>query len=593
MKRKILFLCVLMWGIVTWAQTTTEFEKMVMERGLKEGVTDISDMNKVEMEEPRLAFVNLTGFTAMPTTKKTEKQGWMEVYDGHGRYFKKAVTLHAQGGYSLKHPKRNFVCHFCDSLWNEEGGTDFKIGDWVKQSSFHFKAFYTDFLRGIGEVGYKLYAQMVADRPPFWQRVGYEDGNPRARCFPDAFPCVVYLNGKFYGIFAWQLKKSRKNMNMQEDVATHIHLDGNLNDNNIFQGKINWNQFEVRNPKPLYAIEDTLYDGNQPKELMGDTCAKYRQASDSEEVKEIKERSNAVKQSIIQMSHYWKELEQLLESGANRKTMRQEIERRYEIGSLIDYYVLFYLQVNCDGTLKNWQWFTYDGQRWLVTPYDLDQTFGINLYGVVRPADHPIGSLTYGPFWWIHYYYQDEIRQRYHELRDSKVFDADNICQLADDWYERVGESFYEQERTRWPDSPCYGETICRSGWEVCDDWELYDDVPPHNSAYLYQAGDVCKLEGRLWRATTQVSGTKPYIRNSNIDTLQRLHGWISDRIAYLDAYWDYEPPIDGIANLDSSNPLRHLIGIYTLSGIKVDAPTQGIYIYIYSDGTNKKVLIR
>ena len=89
------------------------------------------------------------------------------------------------------------------------------------------------------------------------------------------------------------------------------------------------------------------------------------------------------------------------------------------------------------------------------------------------------------------------------------------------------------------------------------------------------------------------MSGTKPYIRNSNIDTLQRLHGWVSDRLSYLDAYWDYEPPIDGIANLDSSKPLRHLIGIYTLSGIKVDAPTQGIYIYIYSDGTNKKVLIR
>ena len=90
-----------------------------------------------------------------------------------------------------------------------------RIGDWVRQSSFHFKAFYNDFLRGFGEVGYKVYELMIADRQPFWNRVGYVDES-RARCFPDGFPCAVYLNGTFYGVFAWQLKKSRKNMNMKK-----------------------------------------------------------------------------------------------------------------------------------------------------------------------------------------------------------------------------------------------------------------------------------------------------------------------------------------------------------------------------------------
>ena len=36
----------------------------------------------------------------------------------------------------------------------------------------------------------------------------------QARCYPDGFPCVVYLNGAFYGIFSWQLKKHRDNMAM-------------------------------------------------------------------------------------------------------------------------------------------------------------------------------------------------------------------------------------------------------------------------------------------------------------------------------------------------------------------------------------------
>ena len=592
MRRKLLLLCAWMWGICVWTQTVTEFGQMVLDRGLKEGVKDLSEAKKVEMEEPHLAFVNLTGFTKMPTSKTAEQKGWMEVYDGRGRYFKKPVTLRGQGGYSLKYPKRNFVCHFCDSLWNEDEGADFKIGEWVKQSSFHFKAFYTDFLRGIGEVGYEVYEQMVEDRPPFWERVGYEDES-RARCFPDAFPCVVYLNGNFYGIYAWQLKKSRKNMNMEKEKATHIHLDGNLSDANFFQGVISWGQFEVRNPQPLYTIENTLYNGNKPKELIGDTCTTYFQADDTEEIRAIKERSNAVKHSVIQMSRYCKELEAMEDQGKDKATIREEVECRYEVGSLIDYYVLYYLQVNCDGSLKNWQWFTYDGQRWLVTPYDLDQTFGINLYGVVRPAAHGISNLTAGPFYWIHYYYQKDIRQRYAELRERKVFDADNINRLADDWYERVGEMFYQKEQTSWPDSPCYGAAICRDEWEVCEDWDLYDQVPSYQASILYQAGDVCKLEGRLWRAKTTVSGVRPYIRNSNIDTLERLHGWVADRIKYLDAYWGYEPSTDGIAEVEVSNPARQVSGIYTLSGMQVTVPVKGINIYMYQDGTKKKVLIR
>ena len=594
----------MLWSVGVGAQDKTEFEQLVAAHGLQEGVTDYSGVGKIEMEEPRLAFVNLTGFANMPTGKNTERKGWMEVYDGAGRYFKVPVTLRGQGGYSLKYPKRNFVCHFCDSLWDEENGLEMRIGEWVTQSSFHFKAFYTDFLRGIGEVGYKLYEQMVSDRSPFWERVGQADSNlpegefgsvtgSRARCVPDAFPCVVYLNGEFYGVFAWQLKKSRKNMNMKKGVAEHIHLDGNLNNDNIFQGNIKWSQFEVRNPQNLYDKEGELYNGNRPKELIDDLCETYLLPDDTPEVKEAKQRTVRVKQYIKQMSRYKKELDALVKEKADSATMKHEIERRYEIQSLIDYYVLFYLQVNCDGTLKNWQWFTYDGQHWSVAPYDLDQTFGINLYGVVRPAAHEIEPLVSGPFYWVHRYYQKEIRQRYHELRERKVIDAANINQLADDWYNRVGSDFYAKERQRWNASPCYCTTVCNTGWEACDDWELYGDVEPYYASYYYHAGDVCKLEGRLWRATMDRTSVKPYIRNANIDTIGRLHAWVKERIEYLDGYFAYTPTPNGIGMPSAAKAPRRLEGIFTLSGMKVDVPLpQGIYIFKYSDGTSEKKFI-
>ena len=593
MKNDFLLIFMFLIGVSCSAQDVTELEKMLLSRGLMKTVKDWSEEERVDMEEPTMAVINLTGFDKMPTTKREEKKGWVEIWDGEGNYFHKPVMLHGQGGYSLKFPKRNFSLHLCDIFWNEEGGAEVRIGDWVRQSSFHFKAFYNDFLRGFGEVGYKVYELMIADRQPFWNRVGYVDES-RARCFPDGFPCAVYLNGTFYGVFAWQLKKSRKNMNMKKYEVGHIHLDGDLNDKNLFGGNINWTQFEVRNPQQLYVKNGSHYDGNYPKELLDSKCAAFSLSDDAEDIKEDKRRTHEVKQSIIRLSQYGKELETLERKGLSEKEMRLEIEQRYEIESLIDYYLHYVLTYNCDGSLKNWQWFTYDGKRWLVTPYDLDQTFGINLYGVVRPANLPMERLTSGPFRWIDRYYQDDIRQRWYELREQGLVATEQIVAFADDWYERVGEEFYAMERMLWAESPCYNEAECNAGWEVYNDWSIYGDTKAYNAAVYYYAGDICKYEGRLWCATANVTGVKPFRRNANIDNLERLHVWIAERIDFLDNLWGYESRPTAIVEIaETSSSSRQLIGIFTLSGVKVKRPVSGVYIYVYSDGTTKKMLIQ
>ena len=518
-------------------------------------------------------------------------KGWMEVYDGNGIYFKKPITISAQGNYSLKFPKRNFVCHYCNDMWDEDKGAEVKIGKWVKQSSFHFKAFYTDFLRGIGEVGYKVYEEVVADRAPYWERVGYQDES-KGRCFPDGFPCAVYLNGEFYGIFAWQLKKSRKNMNMEKDVAEHIHLDGTLQDQSIFRGTIIWRDFEVRNPKGLYDKNGNQYNGNSPKELIDEKCANFDDEADTPDIRIAKDMTSKVKAYIMQMSKYWSELSSMEKEGASKEEMRDEIENRYEIESLIDYCVFFYFQANGDGSLKNWQWFTYDGKKWMVTPYDLDQTFGVNLYGAVRPATLGLDILVSGPFYWVYKYYQADLRERYKQLRDRGVFNAEFVCRIIDDWYGRVGEDYYAMEKAKWPDSPCYRDAECNSGWEVYNQWGNYSDTENYNVTQTYNAGDIVKLEGRLWRATKTVHGVRPYKVNANIDSLERLHGWVSDRIDYLDDYYAYVPTTDALEKVISREPNRQLIGIYNTTGIRLEQPQRGINIYQYSDGTTKKVLI-
>lgn len=559
------------------------FTELVERLCLDEDTVDLSACTDLQLDEPRLAYVNISGVNMWPSSKTTPLRAWMEFYDGHGNYFKKRILARAQGNYTLASAKKNASFVLCDENWEEVATADIKFGKWVPQDSYHLKAFYTDYIRGIGEIGYKVYERMQWDRLPFWVRGRYSNDS-QARCYPDAFPCIVYLNNTFQGIYAWQLKKSRRNMNQKKHTDTHIHLDGNIQNSSLFGGEINWKQFEVRNPDGLYDVLAQEYKRSSPRELIDANCDYFLDPDDDAEVRAGKVRSAKVKQCIQRLSRYHTELELMEKNGATAEQIRAEFEKRYDLASLLDYYILYYLIFNCDGSLKNWQWFTYDGLKWLVTPYDLDQTFGINLYGVIRPATLPIGDLTQGPFTWLVRYYPQAIKARYYELRNNHAIDARAIHEIIDYWMDRIGEDFYALEQVRWPSSPCYKDAECESGWEVCDQWELYVSAPNFVAMKDYKKGDVVKYEGRLWKATKAVSSKKPYTFNGNIDSRERLVEWVSDRIEYLDNLWGYIPSSLATTPAESG---RMLIGVYRLDGMKQEHSLQrGLTIYRYSDGS-------
>ena len=592
MKKIIVLLAIcLSECLVAFGQDFADFSQLVEVLQLNTDVKDLSESDDIKLPEPRLAYVNVTGITSFPATKSAIKACWMEVYDGNGNYFKKRANLHLQGNYSKRFPKTNFSCDFSENDWTEDKTPDIRFGNWVKQDGFHFKAFYTDFSRGIGEIGYKMFARLVEDRRPYWERGGYTKDS-KARCFPDGFPAIVYLNGKFYGIFAWQLKKHRKNMNMEKHDANHIHLDGSINNNSLFQGRVLWNQFEVRNPKDLYTKLGKEYDGDSPKELMDESSNYYNDSSDDKDVVESKKRSAQVKASILKLSGYDGELYKLVSSRAGTKAIKARFEACFDLESMLDYVVFFYYTANGDGSLKNWQWFTYDGNKWMVTPYDLDQTLGLGLYGQIRPSFFPIETLESGPFYWLNRYYKDEIQERWHQLRQSGMMTSETLVPIANDWCERIGENFYQLERQKWPDSPCYTDAVCNRGWKVSDRWEEYGNTKEFDNTTTYYAGDLAKLEGRLWEATATVRGVKPFIVNGDLDDLPRLQSWISDRIVFMDSYFAYSEQT-AIESLSAEEVDEEVVAIYTLSGVRVSKPSHGVFIYKYKNGTSRKVVVK
>lgn len=241
---------------------------------------DWSDKSLIYIPTPRYAVMNITGISRMPWAKLIDLHAWVEFWDMNGNYFKKRAIMNAQGNSSMGFVKKNFAMDFCDDAWIGDETPTIKIGDWVGQDSFHCKAYYTDFFRGVGVVTYQLFEQIVKtrgnmkDKP--WKKALIDmdaigtttksfgnaitddmelQTDTGALCHPDGFPVMVYFEGDFYGVFSFQIKKHRDNYHLKKKKVKHIHLDGDLYGANLWNGTVGWSGFEMRNPKALVYAE--------------------------------------------------------------------------------------------------------------------------------------------------------------------------------------------------------------------------------------------------------------------------------------------------------------------------------------------------
>lgn len=532
----------------------SEFEQRINDLKYDNNIIcDWSDSVEIKLPEPYCAYVNIIDDNeAMPTTKNENHHAYLELYDGNGNYLKKRIITNAQGSTSISFDKKNFTADFCNDEWIGDDTPNIKFGNWVGQESFHFKAYWIDYFRGVGAVGYKIFDQMTNSiGETIWQRVGHEGEHNKARCYPDGFPCAVFLNGKFEGIFSWQLKKHRKNMNMKKDEANEIHLDGFMDNTTLLVKTIDWSSFSVRNPKNLYTMNGEKYDIDNPKELIDETSEYYSLSTDSEKVKNQKIRSAQVKKSIKTLSGYYSVIDNLKKNKASNEEIKAKLREQIDVEGFIDYFLLSLITSNYDGFRKNWQWFTYDGKKWCIAPYDLDCTFGLLSTGTaILPADttyfgynHTIGGIARrGDMSHVITYFIDEIKERYAQLRNEGIFSTNNIMSLINNWRNRVSEVNYEKEWNRWPLCNCINETICNENWEPYYDWSLYSSVADWKENEVYEVGDFVKKSYRIWRATgTTETGVIPYILAGYKDSLQRINDWIEERISLEDSYLQYD----------------------------------------------------
>lgn len=447
---------------------------------------DWSENSKIQIPEPRLAFVNITNIVSMPTSKGQDMHAIFEFWDMQGNYFKKKVILNAQGNSSLGMPKKNFACDFCNDDWKGDDTFKIKFGNWVPQDSFHFKAFYADFFKGISMVGYKLFNEIELTRSSntnrIWKRallpsadiIGFGTKGMKsisdinilidngARCYPDGFPCIVHLNGSFYGVFSWALKKHRDNYMQIKSKPENIQLDGDIYDTFMYNGNIDWDVvngtkassgggtdgFEFRNPKSLICIDGTKYDADNNRKELIDSNSEHYDASNKSHVN-----TNKVKWYYKTLTTYIPTLKSMEEQGEETSAIRNKIQSFFDVDSLIDYLIFSDVVSNYDGFRKNWQWLTYNGAKWAVAPYDLDGIIGWNGWSEQSPDSERFGNTLDLPTGWVIKYFDTELCERYKELRE-KVLISTNIFGLLRNWSSRIGASNYDKDLSKWPQTP-------------------------------------------------------------------------------------------------------------------------------------------
>lgn len=516
--------------------------------------------------EPRCARINISGIDSMPTTKTTNAKAYFEMWDMQGNYFKKKVIVNAQGNSTMQYPKKSFACDFFDSDWDGDSFA-IKFGDWVAQDSFHFKAQYSDFFKGISIVAYKLVQEVWASRSPIysnpWKKAllsstniasgSYDNEsindlslqkNTGAKCIPDAFPCVVYLNGDFYGIFNWALKKHRDNYHLNKSSETNIHIDGGYQS---FLTPMNWKLVEIRNPKGLLTNVPTddgfeAYDGDSPKELLGTDTEGYDSNNKKHKL------SAQVKKSVLEFNSLARELNAM----TNENGGEVFLNKHYDIENLIDFYVLQYVLADED-IAYNWQWITYDGIKWFVCDYDKDRAFGqfFNCPGT-RPANQMLNAVDISsnnyPFKYIYTYHKSEIKQRYNELKELGLFTPKHLIDLVKNWFDRYSVEDIKLEYKKWSESPSNRDNnVNNEYWKIKSSYYSTQDENTYDNEKTYSVGETCAYgKGRhtVFECVKESVGNPPITKfYDNIpydlgyrDSIWRLIKYIQDRFVYIES---------------------------------------------------------
>lgn len=322
-------------------------------------------------------------------------------------------TVKLQGSSSVAYTKKNYTITF---------GSAMDVG-WGSQKKYCFKANYVDNSNALNVCGAKLWSQIVADRGTH-AAITHNAPNNGAM---DGFPCIIMLNGKFHGLYTWNIPKDKWAFGMGSSAIEYIVTAEQHSDQTKFR-----------------TTTDFATDANG-KAL--DFEIEYKQ-SDSVSDDTIKTSLNAMLTKISSLT------------GQNPPADAWDY---LDYGTAIDYMIFSALISNTDGVDKNFILTTYDGVKWWLNAYDLDSIMGNFWTGGSYYAPDDSDARNKTSFMWLagtsrlfNVLWNDhksDVIARYNALR-AGILSEEHVYMTLYNFCVRIPQVIIDEDNRKYPLKP-------------------------------------------------------------------------------------------------------------------------------------------
>ena len=316
------------------------------------------------------------------------------VYDDGSSPVSGFAEIKIQGTSSIDFVKKNYTLKFFE---DEELENKLKIDvGWGPQNKYCMKANWIDKTHARNVVSAKLASKMQ-------EKYGLLGQAPNNGLI-DGFPIEIYDNGRFLGLYTFNIPKDAWQFGMDEDDPNHIVICG--------EGWDDANLFNAMPDFETWAVEV------------------------GEESEATLEKMNRLFDFVINSSD---------------EDFKAHFEEYLNLDSALNYYVMADLAYLEDNLGKNMLIATYDGMVWYLSLYDLDSSWGTNPQGSgTLPYEDRLMNMSHNTlFRRMEEAFPEELAQRYFELRKD-ILSNESIMGEFEAFKEQIPTMTFQKEIQRW-----------------------------------------------------------------------------------------------------------------------------------------------
>lgn len=343
-----------------------------------------------ESDLPKLYFEG--DITEMLT--KDDERDIAVRYEAEEGSFSGYAELKIQGTSSLAYDKKNYTIKlFSDAEHEEKMRVDM---GWGEQNKYCLKANWIDKTHARNVVTANLVTEIQ-------QRYGVLEQAPRNGAI-DGFPVEIYSNGKFWGIYTFNIPKDEWTFNMDGDNPDHIVVGGE-----------NWEPAAVFHAAPNFESWEV-----EVGEANDETLAKLSELFD-------------------------------FVMNSTDEEFKADFEKHMDLDAALNYYIIADYAYLCDNLGKNILLATYDGQKWYPVLYDLDTSWGVDWQGknLWNYENELIYLSNNNLFARLEQNFPNELSERYFELREDTL-NKEYVMGKFEAFESQISGGTFIKERLKW-----------------------------------------------------------------------------------------------------------------------------------------------